>query len=182
MSSVAVPPEIFHSAPVVSPPPPMNPKTPFLTIETTYRLPSGPKSSPVMDVKPSMNSVHGPLVAAGSQVTFLANGSTRQIREGPGVNGKPFSSPTYAKPSGPMATEVGTASAGSMGGAGNGRCAVETSSVGNLATIWTRWLGPTISSVLFAASVTSVSALSSQAAPYALESVGFGGWSRSVWS
>src|SRR5438552_1909770 len=79
-----------------------------------------------------------------------------------------------------MATDVGTDSAGSMGGAGNGRCEVETSWLGNLATIWTRWFGPTRRSVLLAASVTSVSALSIHAAPYALESVGLGGWSRSV--
>src|SRR5207237_1273695 len=163
--------ETFHSAPVVSPPPPNKPNSPFLTIDTTYRLPSGPKSRPVIDVKPSMKRVHGPLVAAGSQVTFLAYGSTRQIREAPGVNGKPLSSTTDAEPSGPMATDVGTDSAGSMGGAGNGRCEVETSSLGNLATIWTRWFGPTRRSVLLAASVTSVSALSIHAAPYALESV-----------
>ena len=66
----------------------------------------------------------------------------RQIRDAPGLKGKPLSSPTYHQPSGPTATDVGTASAGSEMSVGmprkGGRCEVETSAFGNLATVVTR--------------------------------------------
>src|SRR5262249_44095912 len=134
--------------------------TPSFTISTTYRLPSGPKSSPVIEVRPSAKIVHGPLVATGSQTTLRADGETRQTRDAPGVNGNPFSSPTYHQPSGPTATEVGTASAGTASTPGGttpgGRCEVETTAFGNFATVWMEPFGPTRSSSFPAASVTSV--------------------------
>ena len=113
----------FHSAPTESTPPKKF-ATPVLTISTTYSvLPC--QAIPTTDVKPSMNSVHGPLVAVGSQVTLRAHGAIRQMRDVPAANGKPLSSPTYQYPSGPTATDVGTASAGNIipGGTPNGPAA-----------------------------------------------------------
>ena len=77
------------------------------------------------DVKPVATVRHGPTFGlAGSQVAPTLPGSIRQMRDAPFGKGKPFSSDTYHAPSGPMATAVGTASAGTGvpgGGPGNGR-------------------------------------------------------------
>ena len=75
----------FHSAPTESTPPKKF-ATPVLTISTTYNvLPC--QAIPTTDVKPSMNSVHGPLVAVGSQVTSRAHGAIRQMRDVPATSG-----------------------------------------------------------------------------------------------
>ena len=100
----------------------------------------------------------------------------RQMREPPFGKGKPFSSETYQAPSGPTATEVGTASA--RNGSGSGGGGPRTSSGHGTASglkratveILPRWL--TSSRSLFAASVTRKRLPHSRARPNAFDSAG----------
>ena len=52
------------------------------------------------------------LVKPRATIVGLCPGTTRQMRAAPLGNGKPVSSPTYQAPSGPRATESGTACMG----------------------------------------------------------------------
>ena len=89
------------------------------------------------------------------QTASSAKGLTRQMCAVPGVPGKPTSCPTYAQPSGPMVTVVGTASASMVGG----RPGIElgTSSSGHRATVTVVPSGLTRSKSLPAASARRTS-------------------------
>ena len=78
-----------------------------------------------IDVKPDFQTLQSAFGASTSQTASSAHGLTRQMWAVPGVPGKPISWPTYAQPSGPIATVVGTASAGISGGRPGMRLSVD---------------------------------------------------------
>src|SRR5215212_8177875 len=122
-------------------------------------------------VRPSATTVQAGSGVFTEQSAPSSAGSTRQTCDEPGRNGNPFSSPTYAQPSGPIATVVGTASVVSVGGKPGGRWSVEIVSRSKRATVVTSPDGVTRSRSLFAASVTSASPEGSAARPYGFDSV-----------